>query len=272
MRKFKNGSSASIPENWNLEAGVSFAPTADIVIIPSLDDYTEEEIQSIWFTSEEYQDFLVVAERTIEKMMRGRPLRGKYCFRGLETMVEDNYEVKGERQAEAFHAVFNEQRAQHERGEDYYNPEAIAKSYTQRTKDSQMAAQLAAHEDEYEVDVNMECDVFVAQVLHQMAFQHWIEKIMEEEPAESKSSILEILDETESMLHPGEESKEDQSAGSSIEKQDYSAFLKAPLREASDASLLSHRGLVRRISLRNLIKQDSLKNIMNREARKQPLC
>lgn len=266
MRKV-NASSTSITEDWNQEAGVSFAQTVKVITIPSLDDFTEEEILSIWFTSEEYQGFMDVAERTIDKMIRRRPLKKNYCFRGLETMVQENYVAKGERRTEAFHAVFNAQRAQNERGEDY-NPEAVAKSYTQRTQESQMAARMAAQQDEYEVDVSMECDVFVGQVLHQMAFQHWIKKIMAEGP-ESKSKMPEILDKAAESINTGGESKEDQPE-SGIEEQDFSEFLKAPIKEASDASSRPRRGLVRRISLRNLVKQDSLKNTLkNTEARKQ---
>jgi hypothetical protein len=268
MRKINESSSISIREDWNLEAGVSFAQTVKVVTIPSLDDYTEEEILSVWFTHEEYQSFMHVAERTIDKMIRRRPLKkNNYCFRGLETMVEENYEAKGERRAEAFHAVFNEQRAQYERGEGY-NPEAIAKSYTPRTKKSQTAAQAAARQDEYEVDISMECDVFVGQVLHQMAFQHWIKKIMAEGP-ESKSSMPEILDKAIESMHTDEELKEDQ-PDSGIEEQDFSEVLKTPLKEVSDASARPSRGLGRRISLRNLVKQDSLKNTTAlTEARKQ---
>jgi hypothetical protein len=262
MRKF-NVSSTSIPEGCrNIDAGVSFAQTVKVITIPSLDDYTEEEIKSVWFTNEEYQGFMDVAERTIDKMIRKRPLRKNYCFRGLESMVEENYALKGERRTEAFHAVFNEQRAQYYGGEDY-NPEAIAKLYKQRTQESQLAALGAANQDEYEVDVSMECDVFVGQVLHQMAFQNWIKKIMEEEP-ESKSSRPEIsnpdiLDKAAESIHTVEESKEDQ-PGNGIEEQDFSEFLKAPLKEASNATLPPRRGLVRRLSLRKLVKQDSLKN------------
>jgi hypothetical protein len=271
MRKF-HASSTSITEDWNLEAGVSFAQTVKFITIPNLDDYTEEEIISIWFTSEEYQGFMDVAERTIDKMIRRRPLRGNYCFRGLETMIQENYVAKGERRTEAFYAVFNAQREQNRRGEDY-NPEAIAKAYTQRTQESQMAAQVAAHQDEYEVDLSMECDVFVGQVLHQMAFQHWIKKLMEEGP-ESKSSMPaessmpKILDKAAELMHTGEESKEDQPE-SGIDEQDL-GFLNAPTKEASDTSSRPRQGLVRRISLRNLVKQDSLRNTAKRtEARKQ---
>jgi hypothetical protein len=64
---------------------VTFQETHQILITPSLDEFTSDEISSTWYSFVEFNEIKVSCCRQIEMMERGRDLKGiKYCARGLE--------------------------------------------------------------------------------------------------------------------------------------------------------------------------------------------
>ena len=254
VKSFMDSSSHSIPEEI-LAIGVTFDPDVQCVEIPSLDDYSEEEIESIWFTSHEYSAFSESVEKTIMKMEQGKELKEKkYCARGLESMMPEKHYEKGQRRREVFRAVLDEQKAQKDNRVD--DPEAIARVYAKRSLDSKVAARLAAQRDESDVRKLMERDIFMAQTLHQIRFHNRVQRIVQEE--NPRKSIGDYLEEA-SSIHNGDLSRRP--------RRDYSTFLRS---EDLNRSEIPVRVLERSdVSLRRLLKQDSLRNLIEKEKSKQ---
>ena len=69
---------------------VSFKETATVRTTLALDSYSQEEIESTWYTSTDYSNIQKQCTKEIRMLMKGKIFRDKkYCARGLERFVKE---------------------------------------------------------------------------------------------------------------------------------------------------------------------------------------
>ena len=134
-----SSSSTNMTINDNEKKTVVFATYSSQYSIIHINDYTDDEISSTWYTSEELKQIKAQAKSTINKVIKGIPIEPtKDCIQGLETYTTEGQRVKYQQRLDAMDAVLDEQEIQREEG--YTNVDAIADSYYSVTYYSQVAA------------------------------------------------------------------------------------------------------------------------------------
>ena len=94
----------------------------------SLDDYSDQEISSCWYSLEEYEEIGRKCDKVIEKLNQGKQVNSrKYCVRGLERMTNLIQARIACNKNDAYDAVILEQEIQREQND--YDPERIAYLY-----------------------------------------------------------------------------------------------------------------------------------------------
>lgn len=127
---------------------VSFSNYCDILEIPTLDEYSDEEVSAVWFTEDEQNQIFLSVDKTLQRMNKNKALKAdKYCSRGLECFTTEGEKTKMQRRNLSRQAVLQKQFLQKE---DYgsNDPETIARVYAKKSFDSLIEARLAAIEDE----------------------------------------------------------------------------------------------------------------------------
>lgn len=243
--------------------GVSFASQDEIIQIISIEDYTEEEIYSTWYSVEDYVDINDNIDKTLLLMQAGAKMKKrKYCPRGLEYMTEDGYVERIVRRRRSQQAVFDEQAAQLEASEDY--PDVVANLYSKLAKESRSTARLDAQNDAWDIMEYMSPnhDIVMAQTHHLMSFQKRMKSLIEEEPVFQHSlDIVPEEDDDEDDVRPAVKTQVDS----------ITAAKNVPQRGLlrSDASfkrvLKADKSLWRRIKLESL-RQDSLRKLSSMRA------
>jgi hypothetical protein len=182
---------------------VSFAASVQVRPIPSILDFTEEEKDAIWYTSEDYERIFAIVDRIVDKMERGVTLKKKDCPRGLEYMTKQSYiERKSWRRMVIQTVLFDQQSTYREFGEEQ-GPYILAKRYSKLANASRVAARLEAQQDEWDVKDYMSPnrDIVMAQAFHHMSFQKRIRERMNDEPVMTKNNLLETVSEEISLEH-----------------------------------------------------------------------
>ena len=124
---------------------VTFAPTCKVKFGLPLADYTKDEITACWYTQEEVTDRRRKSLQIVFKLRLGEG--GRYCVRGLESLVPEVAAQRAQRRRQACYTVLREQYNQ--QLTELYNPEAIARKYRNvSSRESQIAAYRIGHEDE----------------------------------------------------------------------------------------------------------------------------
>ena len=113
-----NSTAATEPIDYSLEMRcVRFNASVTVRNTTALSEYTEEEIENCWFTSEEYDQIKHSMDKQIRKMNRGEKLKDKkYCSRGLECFADEAHALRQEYKGLAVQAVLDEQYCQFEEG------------------------------------------------------------------------------------------------------------------------------------------------------------
>ncbi len=139
------------------ERGVKFYPLPHIVEIPNRDDYSEEELQSVWYTEKHVHSFMQEATETALRLAR-RTLRQGECGRGLEELTAKGYRTKMSARAKGMLVVLSEQRRQEK--EMINDMTKIAQAYAAVSHVASIQAQDIAAVDALEAQLHQSKDVY----------------------------------------------------------------------------------------------------------------
>lgn len=127
---------------------VRFSPRVTVFNHIHVNDLTANEIASSWYAKEDYQQLRQDIKTTIRSMLND-PVRSRnddpdYCTRGLEFKTpSESRRRRGNRQL-AMASVLNYQESAWDSGEDFANPNGLAKVYSFHTYISGREAHLMA--------------------------------------------------------------------------------------------------------------------------------
>jgi hypothetical protein len=124
---------------------VTFTRTCTVQLIPCLEDYTEDEIFSIWLDSISAEVIRKRCCSDIEKMRQGVPEDENNCYRGLEWKRPRNLKAKQLTRKRASVAVFLEQDRQW--NDEVSKPGKIGAVYEKLTRHCREEAFRRALED-----------------------------------------------------------------------------------------------------------------------------
>ena len=117
---------------------VKFAKTAPVVHETlDLKDYSQDEKDGCWFTSEEKEKYTSKREKIIVRMELGKPEKNGKPFRGLECWTEKGSKALNEQITRTINAVMDEQDRQWASGVDDYTKLAnVSKQCTTKSKEA----------------------------------------------------------------------------------------------------------------------------------------
>ncbi|KAG7354198.1 hypothetical protein IV203_003554 [Nitzschia inconspicua] len=118
--------------------------------VKHIDDYTDREYFSTWYTEEDLQEIFNHCVDTVRKMVNGFVLNedNGYSPRGLEYKTPTGAKTRKENKARGIRIVLDEQERQ--RTEGVIDPERLAKLYSDGAADSRRAYRLMAIKDQEE--------------------------------------------------------------------------------------------------------------------------
>ena len=90
------------------QRGVQFFPLTEIVDVLSVDDYTEEEVASVWYNDEELETFKQNGVEGARRLSRGGLRRGE-SGRGLEQLTPAGYQETTAARINSVLAVLSQQ-------------------------------------------------------------------------------------------------------------------------------------------------------------------
>ena len=125
---------------------VSFSRYAAVQEIPTLDTYSDDEIEASWFQDYDMMRMKQTARTEAKLVEWGRS--EKILFRGLESKTRDGAERKRTLRMNAYLAVFFEIECQDEN--NCRSDEAIARAYSFYSQPSAMSAQALGEQDALE--------------------------------------------------------------------------------------------------------------------------
>lgn len=127
---------------------VSFTDVSDEVHeIPHLDDMPDEEVDAVWYNSEEYSEIKSSYQITIMMMEGGETLDdSNHTSRGLEYRTQEGAWARYENKRDAYNAVLDEQDYQWKVDKD--DEHKIRKIYLQHSKKCSDAAVVRGLQDE----------------------------------------------------------------------------------------------------------------------------
>ncbi|CAJ1942252.1 unnamed protein product [Cylindrotheca closterium] len=139
------------------KSSVYFSETVKVRYSLSLEDYSDEEYDACWYSSEEYQTIEKDLCRQFMKMEEGKILHDmKSCSRGLERYLTVNAFQKKESQRVARRSVLDEQTHQAELNQR--DEEAIARLYNNVSSSCQMWAAVLGLRDQREAEKYIQDD------------------------------------------------------------------------------------------------------------------
>ena len=146
LKPSRIGASTKSPSR---KVSVFFSKNIEIRDSLCLDEYSNEEYNSYWYSSDEYETIEKDMYRQIMKMEAGKVLHDKKsCSRGLERYLTVNAISKRENQSAALKAALKEQ--YHQMESDHSGEEAIAKAYHNVSSSCQMWATVLGLRDQRE--------------------------------------------------------------------------------------------------------------------------
>ncbi|CAJ1941468.1 unnamed protein product [Cylindrotheca closterium] len=110
----------------------------EVFVMPSLDEYSEQEIRDYWISTSENQQFKVI--RTMEQG-KGK----KRSYRGLELQTDKGAKEAERRRLNCIDLVMDEQDIQI--GKDIYDPKKLRKLSKKTSKKSKKMARKQAKKD-----------------------------------------------------------------------------------------------------------------------------
>lgn len=115
-----------------------------------LQDLSEEEKETVWYTESDTKIVLAMAKVTVKMMMKGEPCDDvDYCSRGLEGKTPTGSKRRQKNKLRVRKALLEEQEIQREEG--VYDPEYLAQVSIKYSKDVLVDAQNVALRDEENV-------------------------------------------------------------------------------------------------------------------------
>jgi len=151
------------------ERGVQFNPHPLIIEIPNVDDFSKEELESIWYTENHVSDFIKDANDVALRLSR-RTLRRGECGRGLEELTAHGFHKKMGARAQGLLAVLSEQVRQ---GTDLNRDGTrVAEAYAAVSKSSAIQAQNIAAVDALEAQLHQSEDPYSEEPLEE-PFDCW---------------------------------------------------------------------------------------------------
>ena len=130
---------------------VAFEETDEVLYVKHISEFSQQEIQDIWFSVEDFAQFKEDCKRTISMMKElGVSFQNTEvtCSRGLEHFIETRKSNRKSRRANASRAVLAEQELQFKEGS--YDPEYIAEVYQEISVTCQAEAYSAGLRDQEE--------------------------------------------------------------------------------------------------------------------------
>jgi hypothetical protein len=114
---------------------VSFFMENEVVLIPLIDDLSNEEIENTWYDFSEYARLKSI-NKTIVKMMKSGKYKetAAYSFRGLEYRISEGLERQTVIRSKAREVLLDEQ--QRQRQEKIQDAETLAKVMHEATRDA----------------------------------------------------------------------------------------------------------------------------------------
>lgn len=113
IEKFLKPTHGHNKRSRKLRSSVRFVESPEVRSITSRKDFSDQEVESIWYTGREYYYIKKVNNATVKMMSRGRELNPEvHCIRGLECRTEDGQENKSRNKMMARNAVLQEQEYQ----------------------------------------------------------------------------------------------------------------------------------------------------------------
>ena len=114
-------------------------------------DYTSQEVQACWYTSEENRRIHKRRRKEVRKIDEGNKLKDKkYCSRGLEGLTTVGAATKWSKRSLATNAVLDEQMIQWEEG--VFDEDAIAEIYCKAVSSCQLWATIVGRRDHRETE------------------------------------------------------------------------------------------------------------------------
>lgn len=130
--------------------GVTFHPRARMRLTIALDDFTDDEVQSYWYSKEEIEISRAAVHETIQLLRCNLELDTEHhCQRGLETAVGDSRRVKQQRRRAAADIVFSHQEEEWMKEGQALQMKA-AEEYSLCCKSSHITAYMVGVADAYE--------------------------------------------------------------------------------------------------------------------------
>ena len=147
-QELKNPQKATVQGNPGFserppKLSVSFKPMTLIYDIPTLDDYTAEEIKDSWYTAEEVQQIREDIKADVVLLEAGQLVESRQ--RGLECRTKKGMRRKFYFREKAYEAVFSEIEFQHEEG--FLDEVTIAEAYHFSCKSATMLGQKQGRKD-----------------------------------------------------------------------------------------------------------------------------
>jgi hypothetical protein len=132
---------------------VAFAASAKMRLALHVNQYTAEEIQACYYSSEDFRSFKTDVKRTA-KMIEFKQKMDEtvYCTRGVEYKTREGKRIRSKLRSKADAAVFKEQMNQffleEEEGKNCRDEEKLAAFYSEVVKASVVAAYITGLSDE----------------------------------------------------------------------------------------------------------------------------
>ena len=129
---------------------VAFAPVIKYKTVRHISEYSQEEIDGLFYGDEDLDDIRAECGETVRRMVeKERIPEDKYCIRGLEYKTPGGADFRRKNKRRALRAVLEEQRKQIEMG--VINDESLSEAYMRSSDKCKRIARFLAARDEEEI-------------------------------------------------------------------------------------------------------------------------
>lgn len=128
-----------------LTKSVRFSENNQVFPVKHLDEFTEEDIQAVWYDVKEYTEIKNNYKLTLYMMDCNKSLPQDHTSRGLEYRTQEGAWARYENKRDAYNAVLDEQDLQWK--EDKDDHDMLAYVYLEHTVKSREAARLVGEQD-----------------------------------------------------------------------------------------------------------------------------
>jgi hypothetical protein len=133
-------------ESLPLTKSVRFSENNEIFLIAHIDEFSEEEVTTIWYDANEYAEMKADYKTTVFMMECGKSLpEDEHTSRGLEYRTQEGAWARYENKRDAYNAVLDEQDIQWKK--DIDDCEALARVYLEHSTKCKEAALVNGRQD-----------------------------------------------------------------------------------------------------------------------------